>query len=109
MGKILLGILALLILSFIIIAMYCALIIDDFSDKENKSKENDELFKKKQLCSKCKIGQESYELDRHSAVCPYISCWRKGKCQFYEPIEKPLKGSIHGSATETPEIKVENE
>ena len=45
----------------------------------------------KQICPRCKTGKDSYELDKRSEACPYISCWKNGKCAFYEPLEKPKK------------------
>jgi len=42
-----------------------------------------------QICSSCKTGKESYELDKHSEACPYIGCWKDGKCSFYVPLEMP--------------------
>ncbi len=49
---------------------------------------------KKQICPRCKTGKDSYELDKRSEACPYISCWKNGKCSFYEPLEMPLKTGI---------------
>ena len=44
---------------------------------------------KKQICPRCKTGKDSYELDKRSEACPYIGCWKNGKCSFYEPLENP--------------------
>lgn len=55
------------------------------------------MFFKKQICPKCKVGKESYELDRHSETCPYIGYWKDGKCQFFKPLDKPSKKGIRDS------------
>lgn len=97
MAKILFGISALLILTFIIIAMYCDLVIAGRSDDDGNVNNNggdDEMFWEKQICPKCKVGKESYELDRHSDACPYIGCWKDGKCHFYVPLDNPPKKGI---------------
>ena len=95
MAKTLLTISVLLILAFIIIAIYCALIIAGRSDKDNSSidsnEENNNRFCKRQICPKCKTGKESYNLDIHSDACPYIGCYKNGKCRFYVPLEEPSK------------------
>ena len=94
MAKICLGIAALLILTFIVIAMYSALIIAGRSDddsNENNHVGDDEMFWNKQICPRCKTGKWSYELDRHSEACPYIHCWRRNKCSFYKPLDKNSK------------------
>ena len=46
------------------------------------------------ICSNCKTGKVSYELDMHSVVCPYIGCLNNGKCQFYEPFEENEKNQL---------------
>ena len=48
------------------------------------------IFKRKN-CSNCKIGMESYKLDMHSDMCPYLISFKKNKCRFYEPLEKEEK------------------
>lgn len=92
MAKILFGILALLILIFIVIAMYCAFIVagcsDDDDNEDSCEGDNDEMFLKRQICTRCKTGRCTYELDTKSEMCPYIGCWRKNKCHFYKPLEK---------------------
>lgn len=96
MTKILFGILVLLILTIVIIAVCCTCVIADRSNDDNgdNNGEDDEMFWKKQICPKCKVGKESYELDRYSETCTYIGCWKDGKCQFYIPIEKSSKTDI---------------
>lgn len=49
------------------------------------------MFRKKKLCPKCKTGKESYMLDKHSEVCPYIYCYKNGKCAYFKPIKKENK------------------
>ena len=95
--KILLGILAILILAFCVVAMYCAIIVagrsDEQADMENNERA-DEMFWKKQICPRCKTGKYTYELDPKSEVCPYIGCWKRNKCHFYKPLEKAPKTGI---------------
>ena len=50
------------------------------------------FFRKNNLCPKCRIGKESYELDKHSAACPYIVCWKNGKCKYFSPLKKQKTG-----------------
>ena len=98
MAKILLTITALLILAFIVVAMYCACVLAGRSDEnENNSDNNegaDDMFLKKQICPRCKTGKYTYDLDPKSETCPYIGCWRRNKCSFYKPLEKPSKSGI---------------
>ena len=54
----------------------------------------DKMLWKKQVCSECKTGRDSYLLDEHSDSCPYIGCWKDGICQFYLPLEKYRNGQI---------------
>ena len=101
MAKILLTIAVLLILAFIVVAMYCAMVVAGRSDEnENNSDNNegaDDVFLKKQICPRCKTGKYTYDLDPKSEVCPYIGCWRRNKCHFYKPLEKePKKGVFSG-------------
>ncbi len=49
---------------------------------------------KKKMCAICKIGKKSYKLDPHSETCPYIWCWKNGKCQFFMPLDKTTKKCI---------------
>jgi len=56
------------------------------------------MFWKKQICPKCKVGKESYDLDRHSEMCPYIGCLKDSKCHFYVPLDKDTKkGNVKGN------------
>lgn len=82
MAKILITIAALLILAFIVVAMYCACVLAGRSDDDD-----DNLYKE-QICPKCKTGKYTYELDPKSDACPNISCWENGKCAFYAPLKK---------------------
>jgi len=94
MVKILLIILAIVMLAFIVVAMYSAMIVGSrYDDKKNSNNNQgkDDKFWKKKMCSKCKTGKYTYELDPRSEICPYIGCFEKGKCRFFEPLEKPTK------------------
>ena len=83
------------ILAFIIIAMYCTLIVASGSKKDDinfdNNEENNNRFCKKQICPKCKTGKESYNLDIHSDICPYIESYKNGKCRFYVPLKESSK------------------
>ncbi len=46
------------------------------------------FWRKKYLCSSCKTGKVSYELDKVVEVCPYIRNWGNNKCSFYKPLEE---------------------
>ena len=98
MAKILLTITALLILAFIVVAMYCACVLAGRSDENENNGDNnegdDDMFLKKQICPRCKTGKYTYDLDPKSEVCPYIGCWRRNKCHFYKPLEKEPKKCI---------------
>ena len=98
MAKILLTITALLILAFIVVAMYCACVLAGRSDEnENNSDNNegaDDMFLKKQICPRCKTGKYTYDLDPKSETCPYIGCWRRNKCSFYKPLDKESKKGV---------------
>ena len=98
MAKILLTITALLILAFIVVAMYCACVLAGRSDEnENNSDNNegaDDMFWKKQICPRCKTGKYTYDLDPKSETCPYIECWRRNKCSFYKPLDKESKKGV---------------
>ena len=99
MAKILITITALIILAFIVVAMYCACVLAGRSDEnENNSDNNegaDDVFLKKQICPRCKTGKYTYDLDPKSETCPYIGCWKRNKCHFYKPLDKePKKGGL---------------
>lgn len=101
MAKILITIAALLILAFIVVAMYCACVLAGRSDEnENNSDNNegtDDVFLKKQIRPRCKTGKYTYDLDPKSETCPYIGCWKRNKCHFYKPLDKePKKGVFSG-------------
>lgn len=49
------------------------------------------LWGKKYLCSNCKTGKDSYELDNHSETCPHIAYYEKNKCNYYVPLESNKK------------------
>lgn len=97
MLKILLIAAVITILAFILFAMMCAMIVAGRSDEQADMENNegaDEMFWKKQICPKCKVGQETYRLDSKSEACPFIHCWKDNKCSAFEPIEKPSKNGI---------------
>lgn len=52
------------------------------------------MFLKKQICPNCKTGQESYCLDSHTDVCPYIDYLKNGKCPFYKPLKQNGKSYL---------------
>ena len=95
--KYIIGLIAGIIVLFLIVAMYSALIIagrsDDQAEKEN-SEGDDDMFLKKQICPRCKTGKYTYDLDPKSDACPYIGCWRRNKCSFYKPLDKHSKSSL---------------
>lgn len=95
MVKILLTILAFIFIAFVVVAMYCAMVVagrsDDNGNDENNGGDDIEMFFKKQICPRCKTGKDSYDLDQHSEACPYIGCWKKGKCSFFEPLDTTSK------------------
>lgn len=92
MAKILLTITALLILAFIVVAMYCACVLAGRSDENENNGDNsegdDDMFWNKKICPRCKTGKYTYDLDPKSEVYPYIGCWRCNKCHFYKPLDK---------------------
>ena len=98
MAKILLTITALLILAFIVVAMYCACVLAGRSDENEHNSDNnegaDDMFLKKQICPRCKTGKYTYDLDPKSETCPYICCWKRNKCSFYKPLDKYSKPSL---------------
>lgn len=95
MTKILFGILAFLILAFIMVAMYCAMIVAGRSDENanngNRNGGDDDEMAFRKICPRCKTGKYTYELDPKSEACPYIGCWKKNKCALYKPLDKPSK------------------
>lgn len=92
MATILLTISGFLILAFIVVAMYCAMVVAGRSDENENNGDNsegdDDIFFRKQICPRCKTGKYTYDLDPKSEVCPYIGCWRRNKCHFYKPLNK---------------------
>ena len=49
---------------------------------------------RKKLCPHCKTGKYTYELDRHSPVCPYLSCHNGKKCSMFKMLDRPKKQSF---------------
>ena len=95
MAKILLTITALLILAFIVVAMYCACVLAGRSDENEHNSDNnegaDDMFLKKQICPRCKTGKYTYDLDPKSETCPYIGCWKMGSVAFSNRLIQHLK------------------
>ncbi len=95
--KLLFGFIIGTVILAIIVVLYCALTIagrsNEQADMEN-SKGAKKMFWRKPICPRCKTGKDTYELDKRSETCPYIGHWKKGKCQFYVPIEKSSKIGI---------------
>lgn len=50
--------------------------------------------KVKVLCSNCKTGEESYLVDPSSFACPYFSCIRDFKCDYYVPINDTEEAEV---------------
>ena len=57
------------------------------------------MFKRK-LCSKCKMGKYTYELDKRSPECPYIGRHRGNDCPMYVKLVKPKKADLEGIYSE---------
>ena len=96
--KYIIGLIVGIIVLFLIVTMYCALIVAGRSDEQTNMENNEgddmELFFKKQICPRCKTGKYTYDLDPKSEACPYIGCWRRNKCSFYKPLDKHSKSSL---------------
>ena len=78
--KLLLGAIIIMAILIIVVVMYCTLIIPGRCNKY------DERAGGKENCPECKTGKGAYELDPEAHECPYISCWKNGKCPFYIPL-----------------------
>ena len=91
------GLIVGIIVLFLIVAMFCALIVAGRSDEQTNMENNegaDEMFWKKQICPRCKTVKYTYDLDPKSETCPYICCWKRNKCHFYKPLDKHSKSSL---------------
>ena len=42
------------------------------------------IEKTEQLCPNCKTGFDTYNLDKHSLVCPYLDCHNGKTCSMFE-------------------------
>lgn len=42
-------------------------------------------------CSHCETGKKSVELDRGSAVCPYLYCLNGKKCGMYKRLKRKAR------------------
>ena len=86
------GLIVGIIVLFLVVTMYCALIVagrsDEQTNMENNEGDDNEVFWNKKICPRCKTGKYTYDLDPKSEVCPYIGCWRRNKCHFYKPLNK---------------------
>ncbi len=54
----------------------------------------------KQLCSVCKMGQDTYLLDSRNPFCPYLHCHNGETCSAYVPLNnfnggKEIDSSYH--------------
>lgn len=90
----LLLIISVIIIVLCVVPLCSALIIAGRSDKRADTLYNEgayEMFRRKQICPKCKTGRDSLRLDEHSEFCPYIGSLKNGRCPFYVPIEEPSK------------------
>ncbi len=89
MIKILAILLGIGILLFIILTILCAMVLAGRADKGNNEieAENQKPERNVSLCPKCKVGQESYALDKQSEACPHLASWKTGKCSYFIPIE----------------------
>jgi len=93
-------ILALFVLTFIIVAMYCALTLASrFGERTDEQIEKDikKLLIKKELCLKCKIGKECYAQKKHTKICPHIHQQKDDKCDFFVPCSDIKKGIFKSS------------
>lgn len=50
---------------------------------------------KKQLCSNCKRGMESYEKDKHSPMCPYIWFHNGEDCKMYVEYKNVKNNNVY--------------
>lgn len=100
-------IIAFIIIAFVVVAMYCAMVVAGRSDENGNNGDNnegdDDMFLKKQICPRCKTGKYTYDLDPKSDACPYIGCWRRNKCSFYKPLEKAVNVN-HNGLSDCPHI-----
>ncbi len=48
------------------------------------------MFRRKvKLCENCETGKRTYELDCHTAFCPYLFYYKNKGCLYYKPIKNP--------------------
>ena len=88
-------ILASITLTFVVVKIYCAKFVKGHSNQnENNSVDNKECINRR-ICSKCRTGKNTYDMDPKSENCPYIECIKNGECSFYVPLEKTSeKGTL---------------
>ena len=46
---------------------------------------------RKKVCPNCERGKDSYELDRRSPECPYLSCHDGKRCSMFVKMQKQTK------------------
>ena len=54
------------------------------SEKKQRSNSEPSQSKALKLCTKCATGKKSYELDPNSEVCPHITSYKNGKCEYFK-------------------------
>ena len=93
MAKILLMISAFIMLAIVIIVIYYAKFFKGNSNRNENNGNNNDEYGNKHICSDCKTGKDTYNIDPKSEICPYIECLKNGKCSFYVPLEEPSKAN----------------
>lgn len=86
-------ILAFIILTFVVVAIYYAKFIAGHSNRNENNGDNNNEYGNRHICSNCRTGKDTYDIDPKSETCPYIECLKNGKCSFYVPLEKPSEAN----------------
>ena len=81
--------LKILFITSTIIILVCVILAIIVAGRSNE--EDAEGVDETQICLRCKTGEYTYELDPKSEACPYVGCWKKGKCSFFVPLDKSSK------------------
>lgn len=57
------------------------------------------MFKRREikLCENCETGRKTYELDCHTAFCPYLFHYEGKGCLYYKPIKNPEASKVKKS------------
>lgn len=50
------------------------------------------------LCLHCETGRQTYMLDEHSSVCPFLNCYSKGRCTMFSEL-RPEDGTVSECAS----------